>query len=147
MKKKKIWMALVNERDTVVFAKGVQSQRKAESTIVRYLRKNEDFDGTDFGDACFWIGENDLRLDLMVFEMGFDDFKDVQLQAGLLIDPPPEEKDLYRVVYVIDVSADTVLTAARLVHRIMTDPDSLAPVLEVIDKEGKIRKIDLSKSH
>ena len=59
MKKKKFWMAVVNDRDTVVFAKGLRSQRNAESSIVKYLRKNQEFEGTDFGDACFWIGEND----------------------------------------------------------------------------------------
>ena len=34
----------------------------------------ESADGKDFGDACFWIGENDIRLDLQVFEMETKDF-------------------------------------------------------------------------
>jgi len=29
----------------------------------------------------------------------------------------------------------------------MTDPDSLAPVFDVIDQGGKVTKIDLSKSN
>ena len=147
MKNKNIWMAVVNRKDRVVFAKGVQSQRQAETAIVKYLQKNEEFDGKDFGEACFWIGEKDLRLDLQVFEMEARDFRDVQLSAGLLIEPPPKEKDLYRVVYAIDVYACSPLDAAQKTHLIMTDPDSVAPVLEMINQKGKITKIDLSKSN
>jgi len=64
----------------------------------------------------------------------------------LQIMPPPKEKDLYRVVYVIDVVADNPLEAAKKTHLIMTDPDSLAPVLEVVDQGSKVTKIDLSRS-
>ena len=63
-----------------------------------------------------------------------------------IIEPPPKEKDLYRVVYVIDVNADSPLDAAKMTERIMTNPDSLAPVLEVVDQGGKVTKIDLSRS-
>ena len=63
-----------------------------------------------------------------------------------IIEPPPKEKDLYRVIYVIDVNADSPLDAAKMTERIMTDPDSLAPVLEVVDQGGKVTKIDLSRS-
>jgi len=145
MKKKRIWMAVVNDRDSVVFSKGCQTQRKAESAIVKYLQNSEDFDGNDFSEACFWIDENDLHLDLMVFEMEAKDFNGIQIQAGLMIGLPPKEKDLYRVVYVIDVGADNPLDAAKKTEKMMTDPDSLAPVLEVIGSGGKITKIDLSK--
>ena len=65
----------------------------------------------------------------------------------LQIEPPPKEKDLYRVIYVIDVGADSPLDAAQKTERIMTDPDSIAPVLEIIDQGGKVTKIDLSKSN
>ena len=63
----------------------------------------------------------------------------------LIIEPPPKEKDLYRAVYVIDINADSPLDAARKTETIVTDPDSLAPVLEVVDQGGKVTKIDLSK--
>ena len=63
-----------------------------------------------------------------------------------IIEPPPKEKDLYRVVYVIDIGAESPLDAAKKTHEIMTDPDSLAPVLEVVNQSGKVTKIDLSKS-
>ena len=61
------------------------------------------------------------------------------------IEPPPKEKGLYRVIYVIDIGADSPLDAAKKTHEIMTDQDSLAPVLEIIDQGGKVTKIDLSK--
>ena len=63
-----------------------------------------------------------------------------------IIESPPKEKGLYRVVYVIDVGAESPLDAAKKTHMIMTDPDSLAPVLEVIDQNGKVAKFDLRKS-
>ena len=68
---------------------------------------------------------------------------------SLKIDPPPEEKGdepLFRVVYVIDVNAGDVREAAEYTHRIMTDPDSLPPVLHVIDFKGNSTEIDLSKN-
>jgi hypothetical protein len=68
--------------------------------------------------------------------------------AGLLIAPPPEEKrqqPMFRVVYVIDVNADDVREAAESTHRIMTDPESLRPVLQVIDSKGTTTQIDLSE--
>jgi len=67
---------------------------------------------------------------------------------GLKIEPPPEEKGdepLFRVVYIIDVNASDIREAAEYTHRIMTDPDSLRPVLHVIDSKGKSTEIDLSK--
>lgn len=146
MKKTNLWMAVVNAEDTVVFTGARSTKQKAEIAIVKYLRRNEDFDGRDFSDACFWIGENNLKLDLMVFEMDLKDFKDVKLQDGLLVEPPPKEKGLFRVVYAIDVGACNSLDAAKKTHEIMADPDSFAPVLEIIDYKGNTKKIDLSKS-
>lgn len=67
---------------------------------------------------------------------------------GLKIDPPPEEKGdepLFRVVYIIDVNSGDVREAAEYTHRIMTDPESLRPVLHVIDFKGKSTEVDLSK--
>ena len=64
------------------------------------------------------------------------------------INPPPEDKGaepLFRVIYVIDVNASDALEAAKLTCQIMTDPDSLPPVLEVISRKGKVTRIDLSK--
>ena len=67
---------------------------------------------------------------------------------GLKIDPPPEEmgdEPLFRVVYMIDVNAGDVREAAEYTHRIMTAPDSLRPVLHVIDFRNNVTEVDLSK--
>jgi hypothetical protein len=68
---------------------------------------------------------------------------------GLRIEPPPEDKGdepLFRVVYIIDVNSGDVREAAEYTHRIMTDPESLPPVLHVIDSKGKSTEVDLSKN-
>ena len=67
---------------------------------------------------------------------------------GLAIEPPHEERGyepLFRVAYVIDVNATGPSEAARQTHRIMSDPESQPPVLEVIDHRGKTVSIDLSE--
>ena len=64
---------------------------------------------------------------------------------GLHIEPPPTEDGLFRVVYVIDVNASDAKAAARETHETMIDPDSLAPVLHVLDPEGTQTTIDLSQ--
>jgi len=69
-------------------------------------------------------------------------------KKGYHIDPPPKEsgtEPLFRVVYVIDVNASSALRAAKQTHQIMIDPDSMLPVLEVMDYKGKVVTIDLSK--
>jgi hypothetical protein len=70
-----------------------------------------------------------------------------RIDYGLRIDPPGEEMEpepLYSVVYIIDVGAPNVREAAEYVHRIMTDPDSMRPVLIVIDSKGECTTVDLS---
>jgi hypothetical protein len=63
------------------------------------------------------------------------------------IQPPPKEPGLYRVVYVIDVGAANVIEAARNAYQMMSDPDSMPPVLEVIDGEGNKTRVDLSEEN
>jgi len=66
---------------------------------------------------------------------------------GLKIDAPPKERGdepLFRVVYIIDVNAGDIREAAEYTHRIMTDPESMRPVLHVIDFKGVCTEIDLS---
>ncbi len=69
---------------------------------------------------------------------------------GLKIDPPPKDNSrepLYRVVYTIDVGARNPHQAAEQTHIIMTDPDSMRPVLNVIDSNGVHTKVDLSEDN
>lgn len=62
----------------------------------------------------------------------------------LHIAPPPNEDNLYRVVYIIDVNGANAMGAARVAHQTMTDPKALSPVLLVLDPEGNETTIDLS---
>lgn len=67
---------------------------------------------------------------------------------GLTIEPPPKEQgpqQLYRVVYTIDVNAMHAKQAAERAHEIMKDPQSMSPVLDVIDSQGRLTRIDLSE--
>jgi len=64
------------------------------------------------------------------------------------IGPPPGERNgqpLYRVVYAIDVGADNERKAAEAAWQMMRAEDAFAPVLVVIDSEGKQTKFDLSE--
>jgi len=66
---------------------------------------------------------------------------------GLTIAPPPEENGenpLFRVVYVIDVNASDTGKAALSAYQMMKDPESWAPVLDVMDYQGDVTRIDLS---
>jgi hypothetical protein len=67
---------------------------------------------------------------------------------GLHIDPPPAEtgpEPLFRVVYVIDLNAQNTRAAAQETYDILTDPDSMPPVLHILDAQGHQTTIDLSQ--
>lgn len=67
---------------------------------------------------------------------------------GLTIEPPPKEKGpgrFYRVVYTIDVNAMHAKQAAERAYEMMKDPQSMRPVLEIIDSESRLTRIDLSE--
>ena len=74
--------------------------------------------------------------------------EDPPAPKGLVIEPPHEEsggEPLFRVVYVIDLNAVGPIDAARQAYRIMADPESWPPVLEVLDHEGEAVAVDLSR--
>ena len=63
----------------------------------------------------------------------------------LTVKPPPKGPEpLYRVVYTIDINAKAPNQAARYAHRIMQDPQSIPPVLDVLDHSGECTRVDLS---
>ena len=67
---------------------------------------------------------------------------------GLCVEPPPKEagpERLYRVVYVIDINAMNAKQAAERAYEIMTDPQSMRPVLDVLDSTGRRTRVDLSE--
>lgn len=49
----------------------------------------------------------------------------------------------YRVVWVIDVDADSPEDAAAYARDIQQNPDSIATVFQVTDTDGVIRVVDL----
>jgi len=72
----------------------------------------------------------------------------LSLPQGLIIEPPPKEdgpERLYRVVYVIDVSAMSPQQAAEHAHEIMRDPESMRPVLDILEPSGRHTRVDLSE--
>jgi len=69
------------------------------------------------------------------------------MKKGVSIMPPPKGRPLiFRVVYVIDVGAGNVVGAAKRAYAMMTDSDSIPPIVEVIDNRGNKVRIDMSKS-
>ena len=67
---------------------------------------------------------------------------------GLTIEPPPKESGfewLYRVVYVMDISAMDPQQAAEHAYEIMRDPESMRPILDVLDSTGRRTRVDLSE--
>jgi hypothetical protein len=70
-------------------------------------------------------------------------------QKGLLIEPPPKEtgpEPLYRVVYAIDVNSPNPQQAAEQAYEIMTDRESIRPVLHIVDGRGRNKVVDLAIS-
>lgn len=75
--------------------------------------------------------------------------KEAARAKGLTIEPPPKEsgpESLYRVVYIIDINARDPRQAAERVHTLMQDPESIPPVLDVLDSNGQRTRVDLSGS-
>ena len=64
-----------------------------------------------------------------------------------IIKPPPKDKGeepLFRVVYAIDIDAPDKTKAAEKAWQIIQDKNSLAPILVVIDSQGKQTHLDLA---
>lgn len=52
----------------------------------------------------------------------------------------------YRVMWVIDVEADSHMEAAKMALEIQRDPTSLATVFTVLSKDGQCVKLDTDTS-
>ncbi len=69
------------------------------------------------------------------------------MAKNYIIKPPPKDQGLlplFRVVYAIDVDAKNETEAAKKAYQMMRDEDSLAPILTVINSDGKTTQIDLA---
>ncbi|HML75729.1 MAG TPA: hypothetical protein PKB02_14665 [Anaerohalosphaeraceae bacterium] len=68
------------------------------------------------------------------------------MKKGFSIMPPPKDRPpVFRVIYVIDVGAGNVVEAAKCAYAMMTDSDSIPPILEVMDDQGNKVRIDMSE--
>jgi len=155
---KKLWVAAVTNRGDVVHARACSRKRQAVYGVGAYLKVEEGYDGpVTLPDICAWLAEHDERLGIELFAASVDaaaedscpcDAPDnPNTQRGLVIDPPPQEEGsepLYRAVYAIDVNAENPLQAAKRAHILMQDPESMPPVLDVLDSKGRRTHVDLS---
>ena len=61
-----------------------------------------------------------------------------------IMSPPKVRPPVFRVVYVIDVGAGNVVEAAKRAYAMMTNSDSIPPIVEVMDNRGNKVRIDMS---
>lgn len=70
-----------------------------------------------------------------------------KLDKEYRISPPPRavgsRQHSYRVVYEIDVVADSPLEAAAQVYDIMRDPEAIPPAFVILDADGQRSEVDL----
>jgi len=155
---KKLWIAAVTHRGDVVHAAAVAGRVKAVKALAKYLRAEEGYVGpAELPAICAWLAEHDERLGIELFCASVDAAGDKSrslpatdnpnIQRGLIIDPPPQEKGpepLYRAVYAIDVNARNAHQAAERAYQIMIDPQSMRPVLYILDGENTQTVVDLA---
>jgi len=154
--RKTIWVTAVTRCGMVVHAMAHKRKRQAVCGAAVYL-KTEGYSGPGtLPDICDWLAQQDDHIGVDIFpaslntadsdscSCGLPD--NAKAQKGLIIDPPPQEQGpepLYRAVYTIDVNAQNAHQAAERAYDIMVDPESMRPVLEVIDSRGRLTRIDL----
>jgi predicted Zn-ribbon and HTH transcriptional regulator len=155
---KRLWVAAVTHRGDVVHAEALAGKVKAVKALTKYLKTKEGYVGpAELPGICAWLAEHDERLGIVLFCASVDAGEDTRLSAGthnpnaqrgLAIDPPPQEKGpepLYRAVYAIDINATNAHQAAERAHEIMIDPQSMRPVLYVLDGENTQTVVDLAR--
>jgi hypothetical protein len=157
--RKKIWVLAVADRGTVVHGRAFRRRSKAVQGLAEYLTAHDGYTGpAEMPSICDWLAEHDERLSIEIFPASLDLSpqetveptlgKRMAPSQGFTIEPPPKEKGpepLYRVVYVIDVNAPNPQQAAERVYEIMQDPQSMRPVLEVLEPLGRCTRVDLSQ--
>ncbi len=150
LSRKRLWVLAIADRGMVVHGQAYGSRQRAVQGLAQYLKNNENYTGpAEMPAISDWLAEHDERLSVELFTASLDPGNKERPEEELTIEPPPMEhgsdEPLYRVVYVIDVNAAHPRDAAEYTHRIMTDPDSMRPVLHVLDSTGCNTTIDLSK--
>ncbi len=148
--RKRLWILAIADRGMVVHGQAYGNRSQAVRGLAQYLKANESYTGpAEMPAISDWLAEHDERLSVELFRASLDANDDDVPNEGLTIEPPQAEEGAeppYRVVYIIDVNAAEARDAAEYVHRIMTDPASMAPVLHVLDSQGCDTVVDLSKN-
>ncbi len=152
---KEIWLIAVADRGIVAHIQAFANAKAAITALATYLTEYNGYAGPANIRAIHrWLKRHDETLSVEITCQRWDEGAKAGVrrtskpERGLVIPPPPHERSeepLFRVVYQIDVNARDMREAAESVHRTMTDPDSMPPVLEVIDHRGHTTAIDLSK--
>ena len=151
---KEVWLIAVADRGIVARIQAFADAKAAITALAAYLAENNGYAGrADIRAIHRWLRRHDENLSVEITCQRWDEGAAAggrctsKPKRGLVIPPPPHdrgEEPLYRVVYQIDVNARDKREAAESVHSTMTDPDSIPPVLEVIDHRGHTTAIDLS---
>jgi hypothetical protein len=155
---KKLWVAAVTHRGDVVHAEAVAGKVKAVKALAEYLKTEEGYVGpAELPGICAWLAEHDERLGIELFRASVnvagegscscDAPDNPNARRCLVIDPPPREEGpepLFRAVYAIDVNAHNAHQAAERAYQIMTDPQSMRPVLYILDGEGSQTVVDMA---
>jgi hypothetical protein len=152
---KEVWLVAVADRGIVAHVYAYPDAKAAIKELAAYLAENNGYAGPkDIRAIRRWLHRHDENLSVEITCQRWDKGAAAGARCtskprrGLVIPPPPHdrgEEPLYRVVYQIDVNARDMREAAESVHRILTDPDSMPPVLEVSDHQGHTTAIDLSR--
>ena len=146
-RKASLWTVAVADRGVIEHVQTFLTRVLAQKGLAGYLRRYHDYQGSHkMPVLSAWLDQHDERISAQVMCQRLS--LGITPGSALIIDAPPGQtvgEPMYRVVYSIDVCASGPREAAEATHRIMTDPDSMRPVLEVIDPKGSVTTIDLSE--
>jgi hypothetical protein len=147
MERNKIWMALVTDQNNIALCKLFQDLLLAQKAIVTYLQDNHNFEGDRIQDACTWICDNTLPIEVMTFEVDWQELDKVLPAKGLLIKPPSNGDHYYRVVYETECYSHDGVDAAQMAWKAVRAKDAPDPALTLIDSKGAVTKVDLANLH
>lgn len=147
------WVLTVSNRGGTAYTAIYLAKEQAEQGLIEYLRKEEDYDGPDdIAVVADWFAERDDRLGAEILEAELGWHMPNQptefLAPPYRVDPPPKTPDsepLWRTIYIIDVHGVDIEQAAKTAFQIVKDPASWSPILDIMDSNGVVNRIDLSE--
>jgi hypothetical protein len=145
-----LYILAIADRGLVSHAQAFQTRKAAEEGLVRYLKKNEAYHGSDVGDAWRWLEEHDERLSAEIVEQTVTSGADDAMTAL---------RRIYDVLY-LDLKgnrefynkekpwdADTTADVAEIVRKVFPKPpgEALQPDEEDLtpaDRVGFVQRIE-----